>query len=285
MNRALKEPNLDNKDKRYFSVQSEGDIWPVASFQVVKESHACLKWVLDQTNIPTLIKAQSSGQKLVVDGIGDFSVEWHLACDMKTIKCLYGLSHGPTAQYPCIYCWQQKAQTTMLNKAATTNLGSRKQRWNGGFFSNSIVAEPLRGSVGSPDGKGKWEPILNILITCVHFCTLHAQCHIVEKIIHLHICYIWTIKDTIQRNEAISAMEHALSKVGLAGGSVVLTKDAKLFGKNSDLPSKLSFNGNRCRKLFKPSSWSQLDNVWKDICNAERNNTNHGVAKKDRQDM
>jgi len=45
----------------------------------------------------------------------------------------------------------------------------------------------------------------------------------VEKIIHLHICYAWSIKDA-RVKKAIIAMEHALSKAGVAGGAVVLTK-------------------------------------------------------------
>jgi len=54
-------------------------------------------------------------------------------------------------------------------------------------------------------------------------------------------------------------MEHALSKASVARGLVVLTKDARLFGKNSNLPNKLSFNGDAYRRMFKPSSWSNLD--------------------------
>jgi hypothetical protein len=43
MNRALFEPKLSKEDSRYFSVQAEGNIWPVATFCVLKETHACLK--------------------------------------------------------------------------------------------------------------------------------------------------------------------------------------------------------------------------------------------------
>jgi len=32
------------KDCHYFSVQSEREVWPIASFQVPKESHATLDW-------------------------------------------------------------------------------------------------------------------------------------------------------------------------------------------------------------------------------------------------
>lgn len=94
MNRALHEPQLSKEDPRYFSVQAEGDIWPVGTFQVFKETHSCLKWVFEQTPLPFIISAQQQGEKLTVPDVGDFKVEWHLAADMKTIKCLYGFAHG-----------------------------------------------------------------------------------------------------------------------------------------------------------------------------------------------
>ena len=122
MKRALNSPNLSTKNAHYFSVQSEGEIWPIATFQVFKESHAYLKWVLDQTEIPSTIKDQSAGQKLVVPDIGEFEVQWHLACDMKTVKCLYGLSHGANAVHSCMYCWQIKAPKKNLTVEIQTTL-------------------------------------------------------------------------------------------------------------------------------------------------------------------
>ena len=85
---------------------------------------------------------------------------------------------------------------------------------------------------------------------------------------HMQISYVWIIKDEVQRQETIEAMEWALSKAGLCGGAVVLQKDPKLSGENVDLPSRLSFNGSKCKKMFQPSSWSNYDAVWKDKCEA-----------------
>lgn len=68
---------------------------------------------------------------------------------------------------------------------------------------------------------------------------LHVQSRIMEKIIHLYLCYVWNLKNANLR-KAMSAMEHALSKAGVARRSVVLTKDSRLSGKNSDLSNKLS---------------------------------------------
>lgn len=88
-----------------------------------------------------------------------------------------------------------------------------------------------------------------------------------------------------ERKEAVAEMEACLSKVGLGGGTVVLTRDARLSGANSDIPSKLSFNGAKCKKMFKKGSSERFDTVWKEICEAERNTTNRGQGKEDRQKM
>lgn len=55
--------------------------------------------MFNQTKIPSLIKAQEAGQLLVVLGVGEFKVEWHLSTDMKTMKCMYGLGHGACAKH------------------------------------------------------------------------------------------------------------------------------------------------------------------------------------------
>lgn len=44
MNRAL-DPEIQSNDERYFSVQSEQEIWPIGCFQVEKESYKILNWV------------------------------------------------------------------------------------------------------------------------------------------------------------------------------------------------------------------------------------------------
>jgi hypothetical protein len=107
MNRAL-DPTMVVDDEKYFSVQSDQEIWPIACFEVLKESYEILKWVFSQTQLPALIAAQGSGQKLEVEGFGSFSMEWHLTANTKSIKCMYGLKHGPNAQHSCIYCYQKR---------------------------------------------------------------------------------------------------------------------------------------------------------------------------------
>lgn len=98
MNRAL-DPTILHDKNRYYSVQSKWDILPVACFQVGKETHEVLKLIFKHTHFPEIIDKQSASEKLVVDGMGEYNVEWHLSGDLKTLKCLFGVQHGPCAKY------------------------------------------------------------------------------------------------------------------------------------------------------------------------------------------
>ena len=82
--------NVGVEECQNFSVQSEYNTWWLGAFKVDKESHEVLKWVFNQTDIPNIIECQSKGQILYVVGVGDFVVEWHIAADLKTPKCLFG---------------------------------------------------------------------------------------------------------------------------------------------------------------------------------------------------
>ena len=56
MNRALN-PDIQRSNEKYFSVQSEHEIWPIAAFQVEKESYEVLSWMFGRTKFPRLISA------------------------------------------------------------------------------------------------------------------------------------------------------------------------------------------------------------------------------------
>ena len=172
---------------KYFSVQCEKDVWPVASFQVAKESHEVLNWVFNQTGIPKLIGAQEKGQLLEVLGIGEFKVEWHLAGDMKSIKCMYGLKHGANSKHSCIYCMQERTKPVVTSAdEAQQLLSKRSSLWDGGLFSRSVHPKLVLGA----RGLSQWKRVLPIPIGKVHICTLHALNRIVEKILHLHLMFI-----------------------------------------------------------------------------------------------
>ena len=85
-----------------------------------------LDWVFKQTLIPTLIEAQEDGKKLEVPGVGEFRVQWHMAADMKTIKCMYGLQHGANSRFSCIYCLQERTKHVVTTTTATTPMFSKR---------------------------------------------------------------------------------------------------------------------------------------------------------------
>ena len=275
MNRAL-DTNIQVDRERYFSVQSEQEIWPVATFQVEKESYDVLSWIFGKSNIPAVIAAQSSGEKLTVPEVGEFQVEWHLAADMKTIKCMYGLQSGPSCTMNCIYCDQKRIKPTVGTASqANAAIKSRgKANWVGGLFSSSVPEEPCDMTTST-----RWRPILPIPLSRVHICTLHALVRLTEKIVHMHIIYVWNIQNQRLRATAIEQMEKSLSAIGAHGGNVEIKRDPKLSGNTGNVPQKPSLSGTVASRLFRPSVWSGNDKAWKDICQAENNNAGSGADR------
>ena len=79
------------------------ELWWIGSAQVPVESNETLKWLFSHTTIPSIMQSQVAGEPLEVEGIGSFTVEWHLSADLKTLKSMFGMSGGANAKYPCIY--------------------------------------------------------------------------------------------------------------------------------------------------------------------------------------
>jgi hypothetical protein len=277
MNRALND-DIQVGSPEYFAVQSEREIWPIGCFQVQKESHEVLSWVFSQTMIPGLIENQNNGQLLCVPGVGDFKVEWHLAADMKTIKCMYGLSHGACSTYNCIYCSQERVKLVVGTEAqALTAFAKKSSGWGGGLFCSKIPAKPVIGAASH----GRWKPVLPIPMDRVHMCTFHAFNRIVEKLVLLHFQFIWTLRDKQLQKQATSDMQKVLSSTGAHGGNVLIFKDDKLSSKSNNVPSKPSFNGAHAAKLFQPSTLLGGSNkLYIDVVSAERNFIDCGVSKR-----
>ena len=277
MNRALN-PEIQKDDNKYFSVQSEQEIWPIACFQVGKESHEILDWVFQQTEFPKVIKAQSEGQLLEVPDRGSFAIEWHMSADMKTIKCMYGLQHGPSCKMTCIYCEQLHEKLLPITQAAADRYSVTREKgtWQEGLFAPSVRAAPCE-----IDTHPRWKPILPIPLSRTHICTLHAQVRIVDKILHmiLHFMFVWNMHDEQRRAVAIDTMEKSLSAIGVEGSNCVLKQDPRLSGKSGNVVQKPSLGGVHSTKLFDRSSWSGHDRVWKDVCASESNNLKNGQAR------
>ena len=116
VNRALQGRDVfqgeEGKDPKggqgeHFSVQSEKNIWWLAAFQVRWD---VLEWYFNASGLKNVINGQYEGEELEVEGMGSFKVEWHLACDLKTLKCMYGCKHGANTKFPCIYCCHSRGQ-------------------------------------------------------------------------------------------------------------------------------------------------------------------------------
>lgn len=108
----------DHSQKPSFSVQSEKEIWWLGAFEVLKETHEVLAWVFSMTPwITKVIKAQLEGEKLEVDGIGTFDVEWHLGGDLKIIKCILGCKQGASSLLPCPYCVRGYKESSCSKKS------------------------------------------------------------------------------------------------------------------------------------------------------------------------
>lgn len=275
MNRVL-DPEIQKNDERYFSVQSEQEIWPIGCFQVEKESYDILHWVFQQTRFPEVITAQSSGEHLEVPGYGSFPVEWHLGADMKTIKCMYGLQHGPACKMNCIYCEQKHERLRVCTEVEAERTASSRGKgaWQGGLFAPSIQGAPCH-----IDTHPRWKPILPIPLSRTHICTLHALVRIAEKVLHLHFMFIWNMQDDERKSRAIDAMEKSMSAIGVEGSNCVLKQDPQLSGKTGNVVQKPSISGVLANKLFGPSSWSGNDRVWKDVLASESNNLENGQAR------
>lgn len=192
-----------------------------------KEDHETLFWVFHHTPVPELIGQQMErARKLVVNQRGEFHVEWHLAGDIKTLKCLFNCNKGDNLKSPCLYC---------MNAANVLD----KKWW------------PKSPNRHLKDGN--LQPVFPIPLVNVHICTLHALCRIIEKLVHLYIGFAWKILDVAERKEAILSLERVLSDIGLHGGNVRILKDMKKSTNEKDVPMKPSISGLKARRfLSKP---------------------------------
>ena len=126
---------------------------------------------------------------------GSVTVRWHLASDLKTLKCMYNIGKGANSKSPFLYCM------------STSNVLD-KRNWK---------KSPDRHKVDS-----SFQQVLNIPLSRVHTCIMHALCQIIEKLVFLYITFAWTLQPNSDRIVSIQQLEGALSDIGLHGGNVKL---------------------------------------------------------------
>ena len=146
-----------------------------------------------------------------------------MAGDLKTLKCMYNVSKGPTAKSPCLYCMEfaKDCHSSSWNRPPDRHIKD-----------------------------GSFHAILNIPLSWVHICTLHALCRIIEKVVHLYIGYAWKLRPAKTRDTAIKKIEEVLSEIGLHGGNVKIEADMKRSGKGNLVPIKPSIGGVKARRFL-----------------------------------
>ena len=221
MDRAM--ANTARDDPRYFSIQSEMNLWWVGTFMVVSENYEILEWVFQRTQLPDVINSQIKGDRtLIVPNKGNFQVTWHLASDLKTLKCLYNCNRGPVT-LPCLYCMED---AKVLDK-----------KW-------------WKKAPNCHQFDKDFKPVFDIPLSNVHICTMHALCRVIEKLVNLYIEFAWKIKNHTERNKAIAALELFLGNMKLHGGEVQIVQDKKKSTSEIDIPRKVSLGGVKARRFL-----------------------------------
>ena len=124
MNRVL-DFSVCKRDTPSYKVESAMEIWWIGSTQVPLEIHETLKWLFSHSNIPTIIENQNLGESLDVDGVGSFTVEWHLSVNLKALKAMFRICGGANTKYTCLYCM---ASMGRYSCTLETNIGKQPSR-------------------------------------------------------------------------------------------------------------------------------------------------------------
>ena len=269
MDVAFKDSSTERM-KPTFSVQSERDIWWLGAFEVPKESYEVLAFVFERIPwISNIIRNQISGQKLDVEGLGSFYIDWHLGGDLKTIKCMLGCTQGATTPFPCPWC-MGKVSSKNRNSHHSDTLGN--EAWVGGVLQSPTLAPPNRHLLDAG-----WSPILPFPLANVHFCTLHAFMRIFDRLLKCHIDYAFTMPGKARQDEALSKVENLLNEIGCHGGNVQIRVDKKISGVNHEVAQKVSISGAKARgflkrppskapKFLASNTSTKRWELWKDLC-------------------
>ena len=258
MNRAL-DYSQCKRDTTGHKVQSEMELWWIGSAQTPIENHETLKWLFSHTNIPSIMQSQVAGEPLVVDGVGSFTVEWHLSADLKTLKSMFGMSGGANAKHPCIYCMAG---------------GMGQKDWTDEADVGKPPSRHLVNLSDYPRNTTIWNPILPFDLKNVHICTLHAEIRILDKLLRLHLDYAYSIKPTKLADTCIEKCESLLSKMGFHGGQVHLKKDPNLSGGTGDVLQDVSMGGAKARRFLSNHDQKQVNamwDCWKELCRITTN--------------
>ena len=258
-----------------FSVQFEKELWWLGAFEVPKETNEVLAWVFDRIPWTTdIIKAQIQGKKLEVEGLGAFTVDWHLGGDLKTIKCVLGCEQGTNTINPCPFCMRMvrhkktkgSKTSTPQNQGDDDTLNGDTHNWIGGVMSANMLAEPNRHLIDR-----NWRPIIPFELKNVHFCTLHAFMRIFDRLLKCHIDYAFTMQGKERQHAALQKVEDLLNSIDCHGGNVRIVTDKKASGLSYEIAQKVSMSGGKAKHFLerpeKTKNSAKPWELWKDLCN------------------
>jgi hypothetical protein len=218
-------------------IQSEHDVYILAMFYVVKESYEILKEKL--APIDKLVRLYEQGRLINLGhGLPPMRVEFHLACDLKTLFACYKISNGANAKIQGLFDAVELKDRPEVIKAV---LAGTYQK----------VMQEMETAQALDDA------VFGIPVSRVHFCSLHCRMRLVEYFVNKLVSDVWSQvglsgTDLASRQEKLRDLEDELQRVGLYGGNVEIREDKKRSTKNGPAQfKKLSMNGDLCKKLLK----------------------------------
>ena len=220
--------NITPSISQYFNVQFECEVYPFDCFQVEKESHTILSWVFKQNKFPKSIVAQESGQLLKVLRVGDLKIQWHISANMKSMKCLYGQSHGAQAKLVCMFYLQEstkniigignKLRQFLQRKTMVEKVACFQQTW---LWSQSHINHVFH--IGNQSLQSQ-----STVSTCACYITVTCIQHIVERLYIFISNSFWMLQNKELQQKVVDDMQRVISPIGAHGGNVELHKNKTL---------------------------------------------------------
>jgi hypothetical protein len=199
------------------------------------------------------IERHERGEPLIVPGIGEFKVEWHATCDLKTLKLLLNIASGANSAKPNVYSMRERV----------------KGKWADGARSGKQSQKPVR-DVKDP----RFNSLLPIPLGRIHVCSMHGHNRMTEMNVHQHVKRIWNMDSSTPQKKAIRdrklcELEGVLSKIGVQGGHCKIVQDPQA-GKGN-MPQKISFKDTTARKFSskKDANGLEIGQAWTGLVNIE----------------
>ena len=105
-----------------------------------------------------------------ISSLGTFQVEWHLARDLKTLKCMLGGKQGAMTLLPCIYCCHSKVSTTIEGKGTKASKLKGEKGKGGKGIANSLKNVSATQTVSKEKHQWSRGPEISAQLGCLKAC-------------------------------------------------------------------------------------------------------------------